>query len=81
MTLLIGCMRVLLPNVDIRKFCNYTDCHDVDENEKTIPYQGGEWFAYDWAGVTYRFVCRSLTDYYDGVASSNMQNFKLYGSA
>ena len=47
----------------------YADAHDVDEDSRTIPYQGGEWFAYDWAGATYRFMWSSSSDISNGVAS------------
>ena len=48
---------------------NYTDLHDVDENERTISAQGGDWSASVFGGIVMRHVFDSPTNYYGTVAS------------
>ena len=73
---------VLLLDVDIsRLIIYYTDNQDVDEDLRTISAHGGNWYYANEAGVTHRHMFDASTNVYDIVASSNMQNIKLYGFA
>ena len=57
------------------KIHSYTDTHDVDEDRMTTNVQGARWTDMIQAGI----VCRNMwysptSDYYDGVASSDIRN-------
>jgi len=56
----------------------YTDWHDVDEETRTITALGGYWFEYSFVGVMNRDVANAPTGSQDFVASSNMENVRLY---
>ena len=59
----------------------YTDMHDVDENALSIS-RGGGWLSHgSFAGVAHRDMYHSPSYVSDYVASSNVQNIELYGSA
>ena len=62
-------------------FLNYTDAHDVDENEKTIVHCGNTWNRETQAGIAHRDFFHFPTYSFDFVASSNIQNIELYGLA
>ena len=47
----------------------YTDWHDVDENRRTIPAQGGYWAHNSFAGTVFRYVLNPPEDLIDLVAS------------
>lgn len=51
---------------------NYTDSHDVDENETTVAVRGGMWTEDGGAGVTTQWMCDNPAHlaYYSFVASS-----------
>ena len=58
----------------------YTDWQNVDEGVMTIAHHGGEWNGGITIGVTRRDMTTNPTSAIsDAVASSNMQNMKLYG--
>ena len=57
----------------------YTDYHNVDEDQTTIASHSGHWNVTSNAGITRRELYSTPTDAADDVASSNMQNMKLYG--
>ena len=60
---------------------SYTDMHDVDENALSIS-RGGGWLSHgSFAGVAHRDMYHSPSYVSDYVASSNVQNIELYGSA
>ena len=50
-------------------FLDYTDAHDVDENVRAIPEQGGRWHKASFAGIMERDLSDSPTNYYNIVAS------------
>jgi len=62
-------------------FLNYTDYHDVDEEMRTIVRLGGYWRHDISAGVALRDVAGGPSELSNVVASSNIQNVKLYGCA
>lgn len=64
---------IVLFCADIRAV-NYTDWHDVDENERTIVPQGGAYNTANGAGVTIRHVFDAISRTSEVVASSNMKN-------
>lgn len=47
----------------------YTDSHNVDEDLRTITYQGGRWLAVSTGGITMREMYDSPTSSGDYVAS------------
>lgn len=47
----------------------YTDGHDVDENEMTIPNYGGNLFHGNLVGFAHRAVNYAPIDFHDTVAS------------
>ena len=63
------------------EFYSYTDYHDVDEDARTIVRHGRYWGGESYAGITQRGVNDNPTNTFDAVASSNIQNMKLYGHA
>ena len=48
----------------------YTDRHDVDEDMRTIMYQGGRWLNNTSAGITYQDTDHTSTDSFDSIASN-----------
>ena len=40
---------------------NYTDYHDVDEDEKTIPFYNARWDEQSRSGITVRFMNHTPT--------------------
>ena len=68
MLLLIQGMMLLL-DVDIRKFCNYTDAHDVDEDLKGFTSHGGSESWDNRAGMFIRQPDNPLDITYSGGAS------------
>ena len=56
------------------KIHSYTDWHDVDEDLRTIPSQGGRWTAGSSAGTACRTMNDSPTTTLDTVASSDIRN-------
>ena len=58
-------------------FSNYTDFHDVDEDLRTIMYQGGRWFNGSYAGIMHRGIDNSPTTS-DIVALSNISRLIKY---
>ena len=59
-------------------FLNYTDNHDVDENERTISSYGGLWmYDGDRAGITARNLYSSSLILDSTVASSNIQKYRV----
>ena len=57
----------------------YTDGHNVDEDLRAIPIQGGRWHEEDQAGVTCRNLCDAPTSSWGHVASSTVEILILYG--
>ena len=55
-------------------FLNYTDWHEVDEDERTIPFHGGHQLRDSMTGIADLDMAHTPTNYYDIVASSNMKN-------
>ena len=59
-------------------FLNYTDIHDVDENERTIVRQCGSHPDMPMGhGIAFRLMYDHLTDSYDSVASKNNHTLSL----
>ena len=59
----------------------YTDHHDVDEDGLIVSRLGGRWNDAVFTGIAYRWVSDTSLDSSSDVASSNVQNVKLYGLA
>ena len=51
------------------KIWNYTDYHDVDEDNRTVYHQGGDWGWHDQAGITMRFIAGDISFNNEYVAS------------
>ena len=64
-------------------FLNYTDAHDVDESVATIGNFGGHFNVGEVSvvGMLMRYLDSYITKNLSFVASSNIQNVKLYGCA
>ena len=58
-------------------FLNYTDWHEVDEDERTIPFHGGHQLRDSMTGIADLDMAHTPTNYYDIVASSNMKNSQI----
>ena len=50
-------------------FLNYTDWHEVDEDERTIPFHGGHQLRDSMTGIADLDMAHTPTNYYDIVAS------------
>lgn len=50
----------------------YTDCHDVDEEMRTITHHGGDYNHAADAGITERFMDHAIT--YSGVWVASVKN-------
>ena len=59
---------------NMKKFCNYTDSHDVDEDKVTISIYDGWWTDGIRAGVIYRSLNDAPIYALDTVASSDIKN-------
>ena len=58
-------------------FLNYTDIHDVDEDETSIIIQGGSWPYESRTGAAHREMSETPTSVWDTVASKNNHTLSL----